>query len=64
MCTFLSRSAFLGKSKHQLLEKDNPVTIHQRNLQTLTIEIFKIHSNIAPEIMKDVFRIKYIKYHQ
>ena len=43
---------------HQLLVKDNYVTIHQRNLQTLAIEVFKVHNNIASEIMKDVFKIK------
>ena len=34
------------------LEKDNFVTIHRRNLQTLAIEIFKGHKSIATEIMK------------
>ena len=46
-------------SFHQLLEKDNFVSIRQRNLQTLAIEIFKIHNNIAPEIINYVFKIKY-----
>ena len=26
---------------HQLLEKDNPIAVHQHDLQTLAIEIFK-----------------------
>ena len=34
------------------------VTICQRNLQTLAIGRFKVHNNIAPEIMKDLFEIK------
>ena len=46
----------------QLLEKDYSVTIHQGNLQTLAIEIFKLHSNIAPEIVKVVFEIKNGQY--
>ena len=46
-------------SFHQLLEKDNFVSIRQRNLQTLAIEIFKVHNNIAPEIINYVFKIKY-----
>ena len=45
-------------SFHQLLKKYNFVTIHQRNLQTLAIEIFQVHDNIAREIMKDIFKIK------
>ena len=49
-------------SFHQLLEKDHSVTIHQSNLQTLTIEISKVHNNIAAENMKDVFEIKNHKY--
>ena len=44
------------------LENDNPLTIHQRNLETLATEVFKVHNNIAPEIMKDVFEIKNHQY--
>ena len=39
----------------ELLEEDNSVTIHQRSLQVLTTEIFKLKSGLAPEIMKEVF---------
>ena len=49
-------------SFHQLLEKDNFVTIHQRNLQTLATEIFRVHNNIAPEIINDAFKIKSLQY--
>ena len=34
------------ESFHQLLEKGNSVTIHQRNLQTLANKIFKSHNNV------------------
>ena len=44
-------------SFHQHLEKDNFVTIHQRNLHTLAIEIFKVHNNIGAEIVKDILEI-------
>ena len=44
----------------------NPVnkslTIHQRNLQLLAIEIFKTKNNINPTFMKDVFAEKYNYY--
>ena len=33
----------------KLLEQDNDVTIHQRNLQVLVTEIFKVKNNLAPE---------------
>ena len=47
------QSAFL-----QLLQKDNSVTIHRRNLQVFAAEIFKAKNNISPEIMKEVFESK------
>ena len=42
----------------ELLEKDNSVTIHQRNLQVHATEIFKLKNRLAPEIMKEVFEIQ------
>ena len=42
----------------ELLKKDNSVTIRQKNLQVLGIEMFKVNHNIAPEIMAKVFRLK------
>ena len=39
----------------ELLELDNAVTIHQRNLQVLATEVFKVKTNLSPEIMKQVF---------
>ena len=39
----------------ELLELDNAVTIHQRNLQVLATDIFKVKNNLSPEIMKQVF---------
>ena len=38
-----------------LLNKDKSVTIHQRNLQQLAIEIFKIKIGLAPTIMNEIF---------
>ena len=41
-----------------LLEKDNSVSIHHKNLQGLAIEMFKIHTKTSPEIMQEVFLVK------
>ena len=38
-----------------LLAKDNSFKIHQRNLQKLAIEIFKVKKGIAPAIMNNIF---------
>ena len=40
----------------ELLEKDKSVTIHQRNLQLLAIEMFKIVKKIGPELMREIFK--------
>ena len=39
-----------------LLAKDNSFKIHQRNLQKLAIEIFKVKKGIAPAIMNNIFK--------
>ena len=38
-----------------MLVKDNSFTIHQKNLQLLAIEIFKVKMNISPEIINEIF---------
>ena len=38
-----------------LLERDNSVTIHAKNLQTLLTEVFKTHKNFNPNFMKEIF---------
>ena len=42
----------------ELLEKDDSVSIHIRNLQTLAIEMSKVMNSSSPEIMKEIFRIR------
>ena len=41
----------------KLLERDNSVTIHERNIQVLT-EIFKVKSGAAPVIMTEFSKFK------
>ena len=39
-----------------LLKRDGSVTIHQHNIQSVAIEMFKVKNNLCPEIMKSLFR--------
>ena len=39
----------------ELLNKDNSVSIHHKNLQVLAIEMFKIKNNMAPEFLNEIF---------
>ena len=41
----------------ELLEKGNSCKIHSRNLQKLVAEIFKVKTNLAPEIIKEILKI-------
>ena len=41
-----------------LLEKADTVTIHQRNIQVLTLEIYKTLNNLNPVFMKEIFCLK------
>ena len=42
----------------ELLEKDSSVSIHNRNLRALAIEMYKIYYNKAPIIMDEIFTLK------
>ena len=42
----------------ELLDKDGSVTIHQRNLQRLATEMFKIKHHLSPLPMQDIFTEK------
>ena len=42
----------------QLLENDNSVSIHHRNIQTLATEMYKVTTGLSPEIMNEIFQIR------
>ena len=42
-------------SFQELLEKDNSFTVHHFNIQSLSIEMFKVINNIAATIIDDLF---------
>ena len=39
----------------ELLQKDNSVTIHTRNIQLLAIEMYKVKHNISPKFIIEIF---------
>ena len=41
-----------------LLDKDKSFTVHERNIQTLAIEVFKVVNGLSPKIMNSVFPLK------
>ena len=41
----------------ELLEKDNTVSVHQRNLQFLATELYKVLNGLSSDLMKDVFTL-------
>ena len=42
----------------ELLVKDGSVTSHERNMQSLDFELFKVANGIAPTLMEDIFKMK------
>ena len=49
-------------SYHNLLGTHNELTIHQRNLQVLMTEIYKIVNGVAPRIMNSLFEFRSNEY--
>ena len=39
----------------ELLEKDNSTTIHNRNIQLLATELFKVKNGLSPPFMNEIF---------
>ena len=50
------REIFKISSLDELLEKENTLTVHQRNIQTLAIEMYKVKHKIAPNLMFELFK--------
>ena len=44
-----------SSSFQDLLDKDNSVTIHLRNIRTLAIETFKVLHDVSPPLLNEVF---------
>ena len=42
-------------SFEELLNQDKSLTIHQRNLQKLVTEVYKVKAGLAPAIVNDIF---------
>ena len=46
----------------ELLQRDNSVTIHQKNIQALAIMMYKVVNNIAPTIVSELFSFSNVNY--
>ena len=42
----------------ELLNKDNSVSIHTRNIQRLVIEMFRFYNGLSPPLMNNIFKLK------
>ena len=49
-------------SFEDLLKKDRSFTIHQKNIQSLAIELFKVKGNLSNNIMYEIFQTRKINY--
>ena len=49
-------------SFEELLELDKSFKIRHRNIQSLTIELFKIKNNLSVTIMNDIFQPRAVRY--
>ena len=49
--------SFIRMTHQLLLNKDNSVKIHTRNLQILATEMSKVKNGTAPPLLEEVFQI-------
>ena len=46
----------------ELLDLANSVTVHQKNLQVLVTEIYRVKNGLAPDIMNDILELQNPSY--
>ena len=46
----------------ELLQRNNSVTIHQKNIQTLALMMYKVVNKIAPTIVSELFSFSNVNY--
>ena len=46
----------------ELLQKDNAMTIHQKNIQALAVLMYKVANNIAPTVVSELFSFSNNRY--
>ena len=46
----------------ELLEKDNSVSIHYRNILGLAIEMYEVANGMTPEIVNEIFQLRQKSY--
>ena len=51
-----------SSSFEELLQKDESVTIHVKNIQKLATEMFKVFKNLSPPIVADLFEVRQNNY--
>ena len=56
------KSVWKRTVQKSIAELSTPNSIHHRNIQALTTEMFKVKNNIAPEIIKELFAPKVSSY--
>ena len=42
----------------ELLDKDSSDSIHIRNIQRLSIEMFRFYNGLSPSLMKNIFKLR------
>ena len=47
-----------NSSFEELLHKDNSMSAHERNTQTLAVEVFRVKIGIVPKMMQEIFQLK------
>ena len=51
-----------NSSFKDLLKKDNPFTVHRKNIQSLVIELFKVKENLSNTIINYILQTRILTY--